>query len=105
MPASVEVDDPVPAILTSVLLLGLLVGVGVVVIVMIRARWLEPGEDRGGWEKTLVDYRNLRDAGVLSEEEYRNIRTLVEPRTRIGAPPLDDRQRPPVDAGPNHGRD
>ncbi|MFM7042794.1 MAG: hypothetical protein ACKO35_11505 [Planctomycetaceae bacterium] len=101
MPASVEVDDPVPAILTSVLLLGLLVGVGVVVIVMIRARWLEPGEDRGGWEKTLVDYRNLRDTGVLSEEEYRKIKTLVEPRVRIGTPDTTDRQRSAGDsAGP-----
>jgi hypothetical protein len=90
----------VPAILTSVLLLGLLVGLGVVAIVMIRNRWLDRDDGHGGWEKTLVDYRNLRDAGVLSDEEYRKIRTLVEPRTRIGTPEPVDRQRPANDAGP-----
>jgi len=87
----VELAGLVPAILTSVLLLSLLVGLGVVVIVMIRARWLDQGEDHGGWEKTLVDYRNLRDAGVLSDEEYRKIKTLVEPRTRLGTPVSQDR--------------
>ena len=96
-----KVAGSVPAILTSVLLLGLLVGLGVVVIVTIRARWLDAGEDQGGWEKTLVDYRNLRDAGVLSEEEYRKIKTLVEPRGRIGTPDTTDRQRSAGDsAGP-----
>ena len=96
-----EAARSVPAILTSVLLLGLLVGLGVVVIVTIRARWLVAGDDRGGWEKTLVDYRNLRDAGVLSEEEYRKIKTLVEPRGRIGTPDTTDRQRSAGDsAGP-----
>jgi hypothetical protein len=88
-----------------VVLLALLVAAGIGAIVMIRARWLATPDDQGDWERTLADYKNLREQGVLSEEEYRNIRTLVEPRTRIGAPPLDGRQRPPVDAGPNHGRD
>jgi len=95
----------VPPFLISVVLLALLVAAGIGAIVMIRARWLATPDDQGDWERTLSDYKNLREQGVLSEEEYRNIRTLVEPRTRIGAPPLDDRQRPPVDAGPNHGRD
>ena len=94
-----------PPFLISVVLLALLVAAGIGAIVMIRARWLATPDDQGDWERTLSDYKNLREQGVLSEEEYRNIRTLVEPRTRIGAPPLDDRQRPPVDAGPNHGRD
>ena len=84
-----------PSYLASVLLLTLVVAVGVVAIVTIRARWLAPGDDRGDWEKTLVDYKNLRDEGVLSEEEYRKIRTLVEPRMRIGSPGLPGRRRPP----------
>ena len=75
-----------PAFLIAVLLLCLLVGLGIVAIVMIRSRWLASDDDRGDWEKTLVDYKNLRDDGVLSEEEFRKIRTLVEPRTRIGMP-------------------
>ena len=75
-----------PAILTTLLALSLLVGAGIVAIVTIRRRWLAAGDDRGDWEKTLVECRNLRDEGVLSEEEFRKIRTLVEPRTRIGMP-------------------
>jgi hypothetical protein len=43
---------------------------------------------------------------VLSEEEYRKIRTLVEPRLRGGVPAIGDRQRTPADAaGPEHGRE
>ncbi len=63
--------------------------------------------DYGGTlEATLADYKKLRDEGVLSEEEYRNIRTLVEPRTRFGAPAPDVRHPPAVDAaGLEHGRD
>ena len=68
--------------LLNAVLLGLLVAVGVVAIVTIRARWLRSGDDRGDWERTLVTYKNLRDEGVLSEEEFRKIRTLVEPRLR-----------------------
>jgi hypothetical protein len=91
----------VPAILTSLLLLALFVGAGIVAIVMIRARWQAAEEDQGGWEKALVEYRNLRDSGVLSEEEYRKIRTLVEPRTRVGMPEIPPRQVPFGDvAGP-----
>ena len=89
-----------PSYLASVLLLALVVGAGVVAIVTIRARWLAPGDDRGDWEKTLVDYKNLRDEGVLSEEEYRKIRTLVEPQLRIGRPGLPGRRRPPTGKPP-----
>jgi hypothetical protein len=70
-------------ILVTLLGLALLVGVGIVVIVMIRSR-LVSTDDRGDWEKTLVEYKNLRDEGVLSDVEYRKIRTLVEPRLRAG---------------------
>jgi hypothetical protein len=72
-------------IILTLLGLALLVGVGAVAIVMIRSR-LVSADDRGDWEKTLVDYKNLRDEGVLSDEEYRKIRTLVEPRMRFGMP-------------------
>lgn len=88
------------------LLVVLVLAGGCGAIVIIRRRWLAPGDDRGDWEKSLVDYRNLRDEGVLSEEEYRNIRTLVEPRTRFGAPASDGRHSPAADAaGLEHGRD
>jgi hypothetical protein len=95
----------VPAFVTSVILLVLLVGAGVVAIVMIRATWFRSPDERLEWERTLANCKILRDEGVLSEEEYRNIRTLVEPRTRVGAPAPDPRHRPAVDAGPKHGRD
>ncbi len=72
--------------LLNIVLLGLLAAAGVVVIVRIRATWLRSGDDRGDWERTLVSYKNLRDEGVLSEEEFRKIRTLVEPRMRSGGP-------------------
>jgi hypothetical protein len=90
----------------SVILLVLLVGIGTVAIVTIRSKWLRTGDDRGDWEKTLVDYKNLRDEGVLSEEEYRKIRTLVEPHMRSGKPGLPGRQQPSTGhpAGPGHHR-
>jgi hypothetical protein len=74
------------AYVVSALLLVLVLAAGLVAIVMIRARWLASGDDRGDWERTLVSCRNLRDEGVLSEEEYRKIRTLVEPRSRRDGP-------------------
>ena len=86
-----------PAFLASVLLLILVLGAGIVAIVTIRARWLASGDDRGDWEKTLVNCKNLRDEGVLSDEEYRKIRTLVEPRTRVGMPDPRSIRRPPAD--------
>lgn len=76
--------DAVPSLLVSVLVLVLLVVAGVGAVLAIRAWWLKSGDDRGDWAKTLADYKNLRDEGVLSEEEYRKIRTLVEPRLRGG---------------------
>jgi len=69
----------VQSFLTSALLLALFVGAGIVAIVTIRSRFRGRGEDRGDWESALAEYKNLRDKGVLSAEEYRKIRTLVEP--------------------------
>ena len=92
--------------------LAVIVGGGIAAIWAARRHWLAAdgraeggGADRGDWEKTLVDYKNLRDEGVLSEEEFRRIRTLVEPRTRLGVPELRQRDWPPTDpAGPAHVR-
>lgn len=66
--------------LTSALLLALFVGAGIVAIVIIRSRYHGRGADGGDWESALAEYKNLRDKGVLSDEEYRKIRSLVEPR-------------------------
>lgn len=66
--------------LTSALLLALFVGAGIVAIVITRSRYRGRGADGGDWEGALAEYKNLRDKGVLSDEEYRKIRTLVEPR-------------------------
>ncbi len=97
--------DAVPPLLTSLAVLVVLVGIGGGAVVAIRRWRLMPGDDRGDWARTLAEYKNLRDEGVLSEEEYRKIRTLVEPRLRGGAPAIGDRQRPPADAtGSEHGR-
>ncbi len=93
------------AFVVSAALLALVVAAGVAAIVAIRSR-MRASDDRATWERTLTDYKNLRDEGVLSEEEYRNIRTLVEPRTRFSVPAPDERHPPPVDAaGLEHGRD
>jgi len=96
----------VPPFLTAVALLVALVAAGIGAIAVIRRAWLHTGNDHAEWERTLGDYKNLRDRGVLSEQEYRNIRTLVEPRTRLGTPAPDGRQRPAVEPdGPTHGRE
>ncbi|MFM7293169.1 MAG: hypothetical protein ACKO6B_18340 [Planctomycetia bacterium] len=88
----------VQAFLISAVVLGVLVGVGIAAIIAVRAWWLEPETDHGDWESSLVGYKNLRDKGVLSEEEYRKISTLVEPHVRpdtmaSGDPGSDRRQR------------
>jgi hypothetical protein len=82
------------AFLFSAVLLGLIVAVGIAAIVAVRSRWLESGSDHGDWESSLVGYKNLRDKGVLSEEEYRKISTLVEPHVRRDAKEPDRQQRP-----------
>lgn len=117
-----------PTLAGTILLFVAAVGAGVVAIVAAR-RWLRPtssGEPagqsgqsgltglaglaglagHGDWENTIATYKNLRDEGVLSEEEFRKIRTLVEPRPRTGTPELRARHWPPTDpAGPAHARD
>jgi len=93
----------VQAFVLSTLALCLFMGVGIGAIVMIR-RWMRgadglDGSGRGDWESALAGYKNLRDKGVLSEEEYRKIRTAVEPPKEISPetvqPPL-----PASDPGP-----
>ena len=76
----------VPPLPTIAILLCAALAVGVVAVLRIRAWLRRAADDRGDWEKTLVNCKNLRDEGVLSEEEYRKIRTLVEPRLGIGRP-------------------
>ena len=71
-------------------LAALVIGGLVALIVSLRALqvWVrrsqegQPESGRGDWENALAGYKNLRDEGVLSEEEYRKISTLVEPHLR-----------------------
>lgn len=95
----------VPPILTIAILLAVVLGAGVYAVSRLRAWLRRPGDDHGDWEKTLVDWRNLRDEGVLTEEEYRKVRTLVEPLTRIGTPDPGTRHQPASGrSGPDHER-
>jgi len=95
----------VPQILTIAILLTVVLGGGAYAVSKTRAWLRRQGDDHGDWEKTLVDWRNLRDEGVLTEEEYRKVRTLVEPLTRIGTPDPDVRRRPAAGhSGPDHER-
>jgi len=80
--------------LISALLLAAFVAAGIVVIVTIRSRYHKADVDRDSWETTLAEYKNLRDKGVLSAEEYRKIRTLVEPRIDSGGGPVAGDQGP-----------
>ena len=102
-------------------LLALAVLAGIVAILTLRRRLVpadaragfRAGTDRrgmgesgrGDWENMLAGCKNLRDEGVLSEEEFRRLRTLVEPRMRTGTPELRARHWPPTDpAGPEAAR-
>jgi len=75
-------------------LAALVIGGLVALIVSLRALqvWVrrsqegQPESGRGDWENALAGYKNLRDEGVLSEEEYRKIRTLVEPHMQKADP-------------------
>lgn len=90
--------------LLAVLLFGLLAA-ALGAIVTIRATWRRSGDDRGDWENTLATWKNLRDEGVLTDQEFRNIRTLVEPRLRTGRPELRGRRVPPADPAPGRARE
>ena len=95
----------VSQLLTIAILLAVVLGAGVFAVSRVRAWLRRSGDDPGDWEKTLVDWRNLRDEGVLTEEEYRKVRTLVEPLTRIGTPDPATRHRPATGpSGPDHER-
>ena len=83
--------------LAGALLLGVLIGIGIVAIVTIRSWSRRTSADRGDWESVLSDYKNLRDKGVLSEEEYRKIRTLVELKKRDDSLPFTHKPLHPVD--------
>jgi hypothetical protein len=70
--------------LITALLLAATIGVAMAAISYVRSRFLggasdHPGGDGTAWRDSLLGYRNLRDKGVLSDDEYRKIRTLVEP--------------------------
>ena len=67
---------------------------GVVLIVMIRSRLRQTDTEHISWETTLAEYKNLRDKGVLSAEEYRKIRTLVEPRVESAGSLVAEDQGP-----------
>lgn len=64
----------------SVVGLVLLLAAGVAAIAWARAWRRRQGDDRVDWENMLADCKNLKSQGVLSEDEYRKIRTLVEGR-------------------------
>ena len=72
-------------LLSSFLLIALVAG-GIAVIVATREKSRGGGADHGvcdeTWEQTLAEYKNLRDRGVLSEDEYRRIKTFVDPSAR-----------------------
>jgi hypothetical protein len=87
----------VVSFLVSSLLLIALVAGGIAAIVATREKLRGVGADRGDcdetWERTLAEYKNLRDRGVLSEDEYRRIKTFVDPSTRT---PVTNGDEPPA---------
>jgi len=87
----------VVSFLVSSLLLIALVAGGLAVIVATREKLRGVGTDRGDcdetWEQTLAEYKNLRDRGVLNEDEYRRIKTFVDPSTRT---PVTNGDEPPA---------
>jgi hypothetical protein len=103
IPLVAQVRIPAGYVINFVALAAVL-AVAVGTILWVRRRWVGldgvegfAGTDGEKWHDTLLQYRNLRDEGVLSEEEFRRIRTLVGPRIRSDTPELRGRQRPPSD--------
>lgn len=78
----------------SALLLVAFVAAGIAAIVTIRSRLRKSDADGESWETTLAEYKILRDKGVLSADEYRKIRSLVEPRIESGGGLVADDQEP-----------
>lgn len=68
--------------LLSSLVLAVIVAIGAAAIVRIRSWWRSDSDDRGDWENALAGYKNLRDRGLLSDDEYRKIKRLVEPHVQ-----------------------
>ena len=94
-----------PAALSIAIVLAAVLAGGAVATMVVRRWRRRTADDRADWERTLVEWRNLRDEGVLTEEEFRKVRTLVEPRTRIGMPDPRSRPRPAAGtSGPDHER-
>ena len=75
------------SLLINSLILLAVVACGIVVIVLIREKLRETDSGRGDcdetWEQTLTEYKKLRDRGVLEEDEYRRIRTLGDPFSKV----------------------
>jgi hypothetical protein len=86
------------------LLMLIVLTAGLVGILGVRRRLLSrSGVDRFGrsggedWSGGLAPFKKLRDEGVLSEQEFRRLTTLVDPHARTGTPELRARHRPAVD--------
>lgn len=100
-PERPSAGETVRSFLLSSLVLAIIVAVGAAAIVKIRSWWRADSDDRGDWENALVGYKNLRDRGLLSDDEYRKIKTLVEPHvqsvpmapSRAAAPVTDRAER------------
>ena len=76
----------VSLLINSLILLAVVVS-GIVVIVLIREKLQGTGTGRGDcdetWEQKLAEYKKLLDRGVLEEDEYRRIRTLGDPFSKV----------------------
>jgi len=98
--AAEEVAVVVSFLISSLLLIALGAG-GIAVIVATREKVRGSGADRGDcdetWEQTLAEYKNLRDRGVLSEDEYRRIRTFVDPSARTPLTNADEPSASPAE--------
>ena len=101
-----ELLNPQSSLFTAAIGAAVLLGGLVAAILAIRTvlGWARNARDDGGesgrgdWENALAGYKNLRDEGVLSDEEYRKIRTLVEPHLQEGVagnPPAPPKPSPP----------
>ena len=93
-------------LLSSLLLIALVAG-GIAAIVATREKPRGGSADRGDcdetWEQTLAEYKNLRDRGVLDDDEYRRIRTLVDPSARSAQG--GSSELPPASAERNQSED